>query len=111
MDLTTRKEADVLIVRFAEEGPLEAGNIDTFKETMDNLMKDNTKLLIDMRNLTFMDSVGLTALIAIWRHLSSVNGEVKLYGIAPSPWSAFERTRMDKVFEVFDTEEEALASY
>ena len=111
MELVTKKAGDIVVVGLAEPGTLEASNVGPFRETMANLVKDATRLVIDMGNVTFLDSSGLGALVAVWRSLSSRDGEMKLCRIGPSVRTVFELTRIHRVFEIYNTEEEALASY
>ena len=63
MELIKRKVGDVLVVGFAETGPLEASNVGPFRERMANLIENTTKLLIDIGNVTFLDSSGLGAIL------------------------------------------------
>ena len=111
MGIAAKKAGDVLVISFTEPQTLEASNVGPFRETVANLVKDATKILIDMGNITFLDSSGLGALVAIWRSISSRDGEVKLCRISPSVRTVFELTRIHRIFEIYDTEEEALASY
>jgi len=111
MELVTKKVGDIVVIGLDEPGTLEASNVGPFRETMANLIKDATRVLIDMGNITFLDSSGLGALVAIWRSISSRDGEIKLCRIGPSVRTVFELTRIHRVLEIYDTEEEALASY
>ena len=111
MELVTRKIGDVLLVGLAQPGALEADNVGPFRESMADLLESNSRVLIDMSNITFLDSSGLGALVAIWRRLSSRKGEIKLCSIPPSVRTVFEITRMHRVFEIYETEEKALASF
>ena len=78
---------------------------------MGNLLNDTRKLLINMDNVTFLDSSGLGALIAIWRRISSGDGEIKLCQVGASVRTVFEITRIHRILEIYDTEEEAIANY
>ena len=111
MGLITKRVGDVLVVGLAEPGTLEASNVGDFREEMSKLVKGTTKVLIDMGNVTFLDSSGLGALVAIWRKISAGDGEVKLCRIVPLVQTVFDLTRMHRVFEIYATEEAALASY
>ena len=111
MELTKRKVGDILIVSFSEIGPLESSNVEPFREMMANLIEKTSNLLIDIGKVTFLDSSGLGALVAIWKSVSSKNGKLKLCRIDPSVRTVFEVTRINRILEIYDTEEEALASY
>ncbi len=111
MELATKKVRDIVVVGLAEPGTLEASNIEPFREAMANLVEGATRLLIDMGNVTFLDSSGLGALVAIWRSVSAKDGEMKLCRIGSMVRTVFELTRIHRIFEIYDTEEEALANY
>ena len=111
MELVNRKIRDVILVGLAQPDTLEANNVGAFRESMANLLETNSRVLMDMSNITFLDSSGLGALVAMWRRLSSTDGEIKLCRISPSVRTVFEITRIHRVFEIYDDEEEALASF
>ena len=111
MELLSETVGRVVVVRLAAPEPLEADNVGVFREAMANLLQDTDRVLVNMSNVTFLDSSGLGALVAIWRNISSKNGEIKLCNIGPSVRTVFEITRMHRIFEIYDGEEEALASF
>ena len=111
MELVTKTAGDVLVVGIAQPGTLEATNVGDFREAMSRLPKDSTKLVIDMANVTFLDSSGLGAFIKIWRDFTGKSGEMKLCRLDPAVRSVFDLTRLSRVFQIYDTEAEALASY
>jgi anti-sigma B factor antagonist len=39
------------------------------------------------------------------------NGDLRLWGLQPDVRNIFELTRLNKVFQIFDTEDAALASF
>lgn len=111
MELVTKKVGDILVIGLAEPGDLEAQNVEAFRGATASLIQDVPGVLLDMTNVTFLDSSGLGALVAIWRTLSSRRGKIKLSGVRPMVRTVFDMTRMDRIFEMYDTEQEALASY
>ena len=111
MELATKRVQDILVVGLAEPGALEASNVGDFREMVASLLEGTNKLLVDMINVTFLDSSGLGALVAIWRNLSSRDGEIKLCSIDPAVRTVFDLTRMHRVFEIYDTQDQALTSF
>lgn len=65
-------------------------------------------LVINLGNVSFIDSSGLTSLVAGMRDADKVNGSFRICSVHPEAKLVFEVTMMDSVFEIFDTEEEAL---
>lgn len=76
----------------------------------DNSSAPGSKLVIDMSNIKYMDSSFIGALVAGLKHILAKSGEMALVNIQDDVLALFELTRLDKVFKIFDTVEEALAN-
>jgi anti-sigma B factor antagonist len=111
MELSTRTSNDVLIIGFAEAGSLEATNSPEFREKVAALLEGKSKVVMDLSNVTFMDSSGIGALVAISRSLSANDGELRLVKLTPAVQTVFELTRLYRAFEIYGSEEEALGSF
>ena len=57
-------------------------------------------LEIDLSAITFLDSSGLGALIALHKSMRSQNGTLRLVNPAPSASQIIELTRLHRVFEI-----------
>ncbi|MGL1933092.1 MAG: STAS domain-containing protein [Desulfotalea sp.] len=68
-------------------------------------------IIVDCSALEYMDSSGLGALIACLRIAVTKNGDIRLAALAPKLIMLIELTRANKVFPVFPTVEDALASF
>ena len=60
-----------------------------------------TIVLIDLEEVTFMDSSGLSSLVAAQRIVRTSQGKLYLCTINEQVKMVFELTRMDRVFETF----------
>lgn len=58
-------------------------------------------VLIDLQNVTFMDSSGLSALISAQRMVRAAGGKLFLCSISDQAKMMFELTKMSRVFEMF----------
>jgi len=104
------KEAAVLI-RVKEER-LDAHNSGELKTQMLNLFEEGkNNLVVDLQEVRFVDSSGLGSLVSGFKNASARNGNLKLSSLQPQVKSMFELTRLHRVFEIFPTPEEALASF
>ena len=65
-------------------------------------------LVINLSQVNFIDSSGLTSLVAGMRDADKVQGSFRICSVHPEAKLVFEVTMMDSVFEIYDTEEEAL---
>ena len=90
---------------------LDASNAREFKATASSLVRPNVKLVLDMANLEFVDSTGLGALVSCLRQAHADNGEIKLCRLTKPVRALFELVRMHRVFEIFNSSEEAVRSY
>jgi anti-sigma B factor antagonist len=102
--------ADVLVIQMQEDN-LDASNVRAFRESMQALIKDKTKVVLDMSNLKFVDSSGLGALISCLRDTNSRKGDFRLSNMSRSVLALFELMRMHRVFGIHETAEGAVASF
>lgn len=65
-------------------------------------------VIVNLGQVNFIDSSGLTSLVAGMRDADKVKGSFRICNVHPEAKLVFEVTMMDSVFEIFDTEEEAL---
>jgi len=110
MELTLEKRGEVAVVTPRVEH-LDASNAEDFKRDMTPVLEANRKILLNMSPLTFLDSAGLGALLSCLRRLSSAGGDMKLSGVSKPVRSVFQITRMHRIFDIFDTPEEALHAF
>lgn len=111
MELHNRKdENDVLIIEIQEEN-LDASNVRDFRASMQDLIKDNSRVVLNMERLKFVDSSGLGALIACLRELNARKGDLRLSNMTRSVLALFELMRMHRVFSIHETTQGATASF
>ena len=65
-------------------------------------------IVIDLGQVNFIDSSGLTSLVAGMRDADKVKGSFRICNIHQEAKLVFEVTMMDTVFEIFETQEEVL---
>jgi anti-sigma B factor antagonist len=89
---------------FKPKGYVSAANAKEFLDQLTETVKspDRVALLVDMKEVEFMDSAGLMALIKAFRLAQSMERRFGLCSLAPSVRMMFELTQLDNVFEIFD---------
>ena len=90
---------------------LDASNSPEFKRDIAPVLLANTKLVLDLSRLRFVDSSGLGAMLSCLRQLSAKNGDLKLCGLSKQVRAAFELVRMHRVFDIAGTKEEAIHAF
>jgi anti-sigma B factor antagonist len=68
-------------------------------------------VLVDLRNVTYIDSGGVGALVASYVHVSRRGGRLKLLCPSARAERVLTIAGLKGVFEVFETEAEALGSF
>jgi anti-sigma B factor antagonist len=95
-------------------GPLTAATVEPFREQFSAWQADEAGVknyVLDLSAVDFMDSAGLGALIAALKRITEKGGDMKLACLQKKPRMVFEITRAYKVFDIFDTVEEALRTF
>lgn len=93
---------------------LTAATVDTFRDQLlgwQEAEKDVKNYVIDLENVDFMDSAGLGTLIAILKRISERGGDMKIANLQKKPRMVFEITRAYKVFEIYETVEDAIRGF
>jgi len=90
---------------------LDASNTGELKHDIAPVLEANTKLVIDLSRLRFVDSSGLGAILSCLRQLSSKGGDLKLSGMQKQVRAVFELVRMHRIFDIYGTREEAVRAF
>lgn len=69
---------------------------------------DVEKLIIDLSDVEYIDSAGLSALLLARRQMSAHESDVRLVGVRPEVRSLLSLTQLDRVFGIYETTDEAL---
>jgi anti-sigma B factor antagonist len=100
---------DALIVK-VHESRIVADVAPQFKDGLIAYVKGGHKtVVLDLSEVTFIDSSGLGALIGSLKAVGT-GGELALCSARDSVLSMLKLTRMDKVFQIFSTPEEAASA-
>jgi anti-anti-sigma factor len=98
------------IVVFSPTGRLDITTAWQFRtKIQDCIAKQSNHIVVNLRQVNFIDSSGLTSLVAGMRDADKARGSFKLCNVHPEAKLVFEVTMMDSVFEIFESEEEALS--
>ncbi|MDZ5460982.1 STAS domain-containing protein [Azohydromonas lata] len=111
MELNGRVEGhDVLVIELREDN-LDASNVREFRDAVQALMQQHTRVVLDMAGVKFVDSSGLGALISCLRQLNGRRGDFRLCEMSRTVRALFELMRMHRVFNIHDSREDAVASF
>jgi anti-sigma B factor antagonist len=107
--ITTTKSANATVVTVTEKR-LDAKIAVGFKDEMAALINaGETTVVLDLSNVGFVDSSGLGAIVTSLK-LIGRKGDLLVAGVKDDVMTMFTLTRMDRVFQMFPTTEDALNS-
>jgi anti-sigma B factor antagonist len=109
MQIESTTKEGVLIITLLDKR-LDAKLAVDFREAMDVFIKEgHHRIAFNMSGINFIDSSGLGSIVGCLKLMGS-RGKFVLYGLTPAVLSMFKLTRMDRVFDIYQTEEQVLAA-
>ena len=84
---------------------------ENFKYVLSERMKEGEKVVLDLEKLVNIDNFGLDALLAAAQKALETKSVMKLAGVSADMQIVLDITRVYRVFEIFPTVEEAVASF
>ena len=76
-----------------------------------DLLDKSHQIVLDLGNVTRIDSSGLGTLVALYASARKVGGDIKLANLGNHIKEALRITRLVTVFDIFDSTEDAVASF
>jgi len=76
-----------------------------------DLLDKSRQIVLDLGNVTRIDSSGLGTLVALYVSARKVGGDIKLANLGNHIKEALRITRLATVFDIFDKTEDAVASF
>jgi len=100
-------------VEFLDRNILDEANIQVISSELEELIErtDEPKLLISFANVDHLSSAALGALITINNKVRSKGGQLRLADIDPQIREVFAITKLNRLFQIHDTSQEALESF
>jgi anti-sigma B factor antagonist len=112
MQIGQRMIGDVAVVEIIGDITLSKGGDVIIKDKVQSLLQQgNRKLLLDLGNVSYVDSAGLGQLVQVYATTSHLGGSLKLLHVTKRLKDLLVLTKLLTVFESYDNEEEAVASF
>ena len=110
LKITTREQDGITIVMcngrivFGEEAA-------ELREKIKSLLAQKKKLILNLGGVSYIDSGGLGTLVGVYSSARAQGADIKLTGLGQRLRDVLAITKLATVFEVYDTEQEAIAAY
>lgn len=110
MIATEEEVGQTLVVQIAGTA-LDAETSKSFRKQIKDKLQGRKQVVLDLSELTFVDSSGLGVLIACLRQVSAAGGDLKLCGLSSQVRALFELVRMHRLFSIYNTRDEATRAF
>ncbi|MBK8809218.1 MAG: STAS domain-containing protein [Acidobacteria bacterium] len=111
LEITERRAGVVTVLDLRGNIRLGAGNIHLHKALRALVDKGEKRILINLADVTHIDSSGLGELVAGYTTLQKSGGDMKLLKLTERVRELMVITKLLTVFDVFDDEQEAIGSF
>jgi anti-sigma B factor antagonist len=110
--LRTSAENDATVVEFTDRRILDEIGISEIGEQLNAIaaQADVPKMVLDFANVAHMSSSALGMLITLHKRISEKSGQLRLCNIQPSIHEVFVITRLNEIFTICQSRQEALDS-
>ena len=110
MGFEVSKQGEITVLDV--EGQLIVGNRQELKQkVLDELEGGERKFLIDFDRTGYIDSSGLGVLVSLSKKIREQGGELRLANLNDDLRTLFELTKLDTLFQIADSRDEALATF
>ena len=111
MKIEERQAGEVTILTLTGKLTLGEGER-LLHDKISSVVRDGPRqLLLDLSEVPYVDSAGLGELVRTYTAVNRNGGQLKLMGLAKRIKDLFALTKLLTVFEIFETEQEALDSF
>ena len=111
LNIKERRNNDVLILDL--EGKIRLGeDCSDLRKALRSLVENGEKkILLNLADVSYIDSSGLGELVASYISLQKNEGEVRLVNLSPNVHELMVLTKLLTIFEVYDNETDAINAF
>ena len=110
MTITERRVGDVTVLRLGGRIVFGDGASELRARLNDLLDEARLRFLLDLRDVTYIDSFGVGVIAAKFVSVRRKGGDMKLLRLSPRTHRVMKISGLLKIFQSFESEEEGLSS-
>jgi anti-sigma B factor antagonist len=80
------------------------------RDSLREALSKTPRMVLNLSGVTYVDSGGLGTLVGVYSSARAAGADIKLTGLGQRLRDVLQVTKLATVFEVFDSEQEALAA-
>ena len=111
--LRVAEQDGITRIEFVDRNILDEANIQQIGDEISQIIDEmeSPMLLISFENVDHLSSAALGTLITINNKIRGKDGQLRLANIDPQIYEVFVITKLNKLFEIHDGSEQAIASF
>lgn len=111
MEIKSHEVGDIIIKEL--DGRFDAYSAPKANEWLEEVMttKKPPNVVVNLENVVFVDSTALATLVQAMKRCRQLEGDLRLSNLKQPVRMIFELTRLDRAFEIFNLEEEAIGAF
>ena len=106
MKTATREQTGTTIIDVT--GDIDMRTSPGLRKTLLESLKNTPRLVVNLREVRYVDSSGIASLVEVFKEARNRNKRLVLFGLNATVHDVLQLTRLVKIFEIRETEEEAL---
>ena len=111
MKIKVRDSGSVRIMDIEGKITIGSGDVELRKQVEDSIASGRVNLLLNLAGVSHIDSSGIGEMVGCFTTLARKGGKMKLLNLTQKINDILQVTQLITVFDVFDNETEALASF
>ena len=111
LKMRTREVGGVIVVDLSGQITLGEASAALRDEVRDQVNHGHQKILLNLGDVTYIDSAGLGELTGSYTSVKNKGGQLKLLSLTKRVSDLMQITKLYTVFDVFDDEKKAIASF
>jgi len=111
MKATIRQVDSVVVVDISGRITLGEGCTQLRELIRDQLAKGNKRILLNLADVSYIDSSGIGELVSAYTAVSNQGGQLKLLNLTKKVHDLLQITKLYTVFDIHDDEAKAIASF
>lgn len=111
MKIKKNPQDDVMVLELS--GKIMGGpDFEKFKDEVSGVIESgHRKVVLDLGGVPWINSTGLGILITGYHSIKAAEGQLKICNVKERVLSIFYISQLENIFDVFETREEAIASF
>ena len=108
MNISVRECGTTRVVDLA--GDVDLGTSPNLRQTLFEQLRQTPRLALNLGAIRYIDSSGIATLVEVLNRSQHLKKEFVLFGLSPAVQEVFRLTHVIRIFQVFQTEKEALGT-